>query len=182
LHIPFIAETAAPQLFNWSTGTFFLFWITLGTQVAFCLTIPPIASREYNFFIALRYFDALRSFNRTAGSEIYGRIRLLNEGMNAYNKFLKRYLGLQIKDIGRIRSKIIADADTDVKKGVESLIEGFAKYESLIAPVKCISKFLGNEDADELLIKISVLDKLKRYSFLYGPIVGVLVTIIPLIF
>lgn len=45
-----------------------------------------------------------------------------------------------------------------------------------------ISKILGDKDADELLVKISIIERVRRYSFLYGSITGVIVTIIPFVF
>jgi hypothetical protein len=102
--------------------------------------------------------------------------------MNAYNKFLKRNLGLQINDIGRIRSKIVADSSINVDDGVKSLVSAFAFHDKLIGPIKAISKLLGDKDADELLVKISILERVREYSSLYGSITGVIVTIIPFAF
>jgi hypothetical protein len=166
----------SPILFDVKIETSVLFVVTFFYYEALGAAIPQLLSKEYSFYIAKRYFT------KVADSGTRGRIKLLTKGMNAYNKFLKRNLGLQINDIGRIRSKIIADSSINVDGVIESLGNEFAIHDNLIGPIKAISKLLGDKDADELLVKISILERVRRYSFLYGSITGVIVAVIPFVF
>jgi hypothetical protein len=164
------------KLFELNGATFYLFVLTFYIYFSFSTIIIPLISREYNFYVAKQYFD------RIADSQASGRIKLLKNGVNAYNKFLKRKFGLQINDSVRIISKIIADSETDINDQIGLLVTSFKNQNEFMAPIKTISKLLGNEDADELLIRISTLEKLKNYNFLYGSISGIILGIITLIY
>jgi hypothetical protein len=102
-------------------------------------------------------------------------------GLNWYNKFLKRNIGLQINDITGIYSKVITDSSLNSNKTLVSMSESFAS-EDEFEPLRYLSVFFPDTKKEQILARESIRTRIQESSDILIPIITVTLTIITTFF
>jgi hypothetical protein len=104
-----------------------------------------------------------------------------NKGLQEYNKYLKRRLRHQIKDIDKIFSKVSL-LDNDAKnKVICSLSDSFKTENDKLAPGRYISsELMKSEDIESFLIPESLKSQLKTVGAFLAALIPIVISIITL--
>lgn len=105
------------------------------------------------------------------------KTNLLILGLNLYDLFLKRNLGLKFKDNDQLFSAIICYLCTDRKKFSESLSKSFDGIDKL-EPVQIVKPLVKNQD--EILVKTRLREKIKGSSSIIISYITAIISIISL--
>jgi hypothetical protein len=177
MHLPF--GPALSPLFSFSINTLILFFIVVYCHITFSYTAPSFLSKEFNFYEAQSYI------NKTISEDIDEKIKFLTQGLNTYNKYLRKRLKLQLKITTNVCSKIITDPNTDITLNdpLNDLRISFDNDEDKLKPVKAISVLLNNRKADEILTDIPnrLRQRITDYGRAIGPLVGAATAVITVI-
>jgi hypothetical protein len=128
--------------------------------------------KEFRFYFAKTSFRVI-----SKEEDNVEKMRYVIRGLNSYNKYLRRNLGLQISDIKRIYSKIISDPTLDKFTSIDKLSMAFEDNDKLKA-VTCLSELLGVKDSDQFLTKEPIGKKLEGFVALLGTMVSTFAAII----
>jgi hypothetical protein len=132
-----------------------------------------LIKREFRFYFAKTCFTIVSKHEGNSR-----KIRYFTLGLNSYNKYLRRHLHFEIKDIQKIYSKFIY-ADTKNKDEiVKSLCESMeadrlqvARYLSALAEVS----------ATELFVNESSVEKLKSIGAFVAVVIPIIISIIEIV-
>jgi hypothetical protein len=80
--------------------------------------ILRVVRKEFRFYFAKACFIII-----SKEEDDYRKIKYLLMGLNSYNKYLRRKLGLEIKDIEKIYSKFVYAETTEKQKIIKSVCE-----------------------------------------------------------
>lgn len=116
-----------------------------------------ISKKEFRFYFARTCF--MSALNK---EDIFEQMYYFSLGLQTYNKYLKRHLKHQIKDIDKVFSKVSL-LDKDVKnKIIHTLSNSFETETDKLKPLKCISSEpMKSEDVENVLIPESLKSQLK---------------------
>jgi hypothetical protein len=162
-----IAEPTLSSLFFTSMSVTFLI---VGSALLKIIVLN--ARKEFRFYFAKASFKVI-----SKKEDNVERIRYVIKGLNSYNKYLRRNLGLQIRDLKKIYSKIISDPTLDKYNPIEKLSIAFEDNNKL-RTVKYLSELLGVTDTDQFLTKEPIGKKLEGFAALLGTMVSTFAAII----
>jgi hypothetical protein len=104
----------------------------------------------------------------------------LVKGIKIYDKFLRNTLNLEINNIRKIYSKILADPNLNKIESMRLISESFEsndKYE----PIKSLSKILNIKNPDTFLVDESIGKRIKDMAIFFATIIPVAITVIQLL-
>jgi hypothetical protein len=130
------------------------------------------ARKEFRFYLAKISFRVI-----SKKEDDVERIRYLIKALNSYNKYIRSSLGLQIKDLKKIYSKIVSDPTLDKNYSIKELSIAFEDKDKL-KPIKCISGLLKITDTEQFLIKEPIGKKLEDWAAIFGTIVSTVAAMI----
>jgi hypothetical protein len=108
-------------------------------------------------------------------------------GIQEYNKYLKRHLKHQIRDIDKVFSKVSLlnkDAKTDVIQKVYKSFENETKTDDTdkLKPLRCISsELMKSEDIGSVLVPESLNSQLKVIGTFLAAAIPIVISIITLV-
>jgi hypothetical protein len=106
------------------------------------------------------------------------KMRYLVWGINAYNLYIRRYLKLEINNIKKIYSKISSASSTERNKLRDSLDAAFKTGK--LEPLQCLSKYLQIKENEELLVKESILRRIKEAAAFLAIVIPILISLFEL--
>jgi hypothetical protein len=162
-----IVEPTLSSLFFTSMGVTFLI---VGSALLKIIMLN--ARKEFRFYFAKASFRVISN-----KEDDMARMKHVIKGLNSYNKYLRRNLGLEIRDLKKIYSKIISDPTLDKYDSIEKLLIAFEDNDKL-RTVKSLSELLRVTDTDEFLIKEPIGKKLQGFAALLGTMVSTFAAII----
>jgi hypothetical protein len=111
------------------------------------------------------------------------KMKYLIIGLNSYNKFIKRNLGLQIVNLRSIYSRIISDVSIDTEQLMNEVVMTF-KDNDRLGLIRYLTAFLKITDSDQFLKKESIGNKignwaetLLKLASIFAAISGALITL-----
>ena len=113
------------------------------------------ARKEFRFYFAKTSFRVI-----SKKVDEVEKMRYVIKGLNSYNKYLRRNLGLQINDLKRIYSRIISDPALDKNHSIEKLFAAFENNDKLKL-TQCLSEISTVTDPEQFLKTLKIL-----YEFL----------------
>jgi len=135
-----------------------------------------IVKKEFRFYIATYFMIALEK------KDIFKQMYYFGLGLQEYDKYLKRHLKHQIKNIDKIFSKaslLDNHARTEV---ISSLCNSFKTENDKLKPIKYISlELMKSEDIEIFLIPESLKSKLKVVGAFLAASIPIVISIITLV-
>lgn len=119
-------------------------------------------SKHFKFYLARLSFRALSRVE-----DDVERVKYLIDGLSFYNKYIRRILRLQIKDLKVIYSRIIADATVDKNRWMKELSQAFEDKDKL-KPIRCLTGLFNVTDPEHFLVKESVVKKWEEMATILG--------------
>ncbi|MDF2738383.1 MAG: hypothetical protein K0S93_2243 [Nitrososphaeraceae archaeon] len=172
--INIISNIIPPSIFVISLGVVFFIVASALLKIIFLF-----ANKESRFYFSKIFFKQISNKNIDGNETIY-----LVKGLNSYNKYLRRNIGLQINDLKNIYSKILSDPTIDKNYVIKNLSLAFDDTDKF-RTVKRLSELLNIKDTEHFLTKESVGKKLEDVAAKLGTIastvaaiIGILLTII----
>jgi hypothetical protein len=150
-----------------------LILIVGGTLLRF---ISNVVKKEYRYYYARGCFQIL--LKEQDSSE---RMSYFIRGINSYNKYLRRTIKLQIRNINAIYSKIIYDSLLNDRDFILSILAEF-QGDDKIKPTKYIANFLNFKNTDDYLTKEPLWDKIKEWGAFLAAIIPVAVSVVQFLF
>src|SRR5829696_1684859 len=125
-----------------------------------------------------KFYLARLSFRAMSGMEDdLERMNYLIEGFNFYNKYIRSTLGLQINDLKRIYSRIIADDELEKNHLMEKLCQAFEDCDKL-KPIRSLTGLFEVSDPAGFLVKEPIARRLEDWVSIVGKIASVLGAVI----
>ena len=156
-------------------------------QIIFLIPSIPISimvklllqhsKRQFRFYYAKGCFKIVL---KETTSEI-DKAKFLRIGLNWYNKYLKKNLGLKINDTDKILSKIVFYYPLNKNYILTSICEAFDSKNEL-EPLRQMFTSQLNIKSDTLLTKERLRTRLQESSDLLIPIITIIITIITTFF
>ena len=116
--------------------------------------------------------------------DVFIQMYYFSLGLHEYDKYLKRHLKHQIKDIDRIFSKLsLLDNNAKIEV-IRSLYNSFehGKETDRLKPVKYISsEFMKSEGTENLLIRESLKSQIKAIGAFLAASIPIVISIITLV-
>ena len=136
-----------------------------------------ISDREFRFYLARACFMIA-----SQPKDIFEQMYYFDFGLHEYDKYLKRHLKHQIKNIDKIFSKAsLLDNETKTKL-ICSLSNSFETENDKLKPTKYISsELMKSEDIESFLIPESLKSQLKVVGAFLGAAIPIVVSIIALL-
>lgn len=119
-------------------------------------------NRDFRFYFARISFRMVSKVEKNME-----KMRYLIIGLNSYNKYIRRNLGLQINDLRRIYSTIITDPTIDKNRSFKELSIAFEEDDRLKA-ICCLTKLFGISDTEHFLVKEALGKKLQDWAGILG--------------
>lgn len=134
------------------------------------------ARKDTRFYLAKEYFKTIYNVRNNLSKAKYIVI-----GIKSYDRYLRRNLNLQIKDVDKLCSKIlISDPPIDQNVVIESMSTAFEDIDKL-KPAKNLSKVLDIKKTDKFLVGLSLQTKIKDFFKLLGIVTAPIIAIIQLL-
>ena len=136
-----------------------------------------ISKKEFRFYLSKTCFTtALHK------KDIFKQMYYFGLGLQEYNKYLKRHLKHQIKDIDKIFSKVsLLDNETKTKV-ICSLSDSFKTENDKLKPIKYISsELMKSEDIESFLVPESLKSQLKVVGTFLTASIPIVISIITLL-
>jgi len=143
--------------------------------------VLTISKKEFAFYVAKTCF--ITALNKR---DIFMQLYYFNLGLQEYNRYLKRRLKHQIKDINKIFSKV-SILDNDAKAEViNSLSNSFEIETDKLKPLRYISSELlamepmsmKPEDIGGLLVQESLMSKLKMVGAILAAYIPIVILVL----
>jgi hypothetical protein len=136
-----------------------------------------INDREFRFYLARACFMIA-----SQPKDIVEQMSYFDFGLHEYDKYLKRHLKHQIKNIDKIFLKAsILDNETRIKI-IRSLYDSFKTENDKLKPVRYISsELMKSEDIESLLIAESLKSQLKVIGIFLATSIPIVISIITLL-
>jgi hypothetical protein len=119
-------------------------------------------SRHFGFYIARMAFRAI-----TEERDDVERMKFVIKGLNSYNMYIRRNLGLQINNLKMIYSRMVSDPTIDRTTSLNDLSKAFEDGDRLKA-IRCIFGLLKSKDPENFLVKESTGKKLQEWGGILG--------------
>lgn len=132
------------------------------------------ANKEFSFYFSKIMFTQI-SKRDSDGNDM----RYLIKALNSYNKYLRKKIGLQIKDLENIYSKILSDTSIDKNYTIKKLSLAFDDTDKFKI-IKSLSELLNIVDTENFLTNESKKTKLEDATTKLGTIISIVTAIIGL--
>ncbi len=148
---------------------FYLFIIVLG---AFLKLLFAVAKPEFRLYFAKGCFKIIKRKQNEAD-----RMKYLIKGINSYNKYIKRWMNLQMSELTKVYSKISSASQDERGKIIDTLSASFDKGSDNLEPMKILLPF-SKLTEEEFLVEQRVREKIKDLYTLLLPVLTIVVTLI----
>jgi hypothetical protein len=135
----------------------------------------PISKKESRFYRS-KYYLIIALFKE----DIFEQMCYFGAGPQEYNKYLKRRLKHQIKDIDTIFSKVSLLDNDNKREIIHLLCKSFLIESDKLKPIKYISSEVMKSDIKDFLIPESLKSQLKVLGAFLGIAVPIVISIITL--
>ncbi len=137
-----------------------------------------ISKKEFRFYFARVCFKSAVS-----KKDIFKQMHYFSLGLLEYNRYLKRHLKHQIKDIDKIFSKVSL-LDNDAKtEAIRSFSDSFETETDKLNPLRYASSglmLIKSEDIESFLVPESLKSRLKVVGTFLGASIPIVISIITL--
>jgi hypothetical protein len=133
-----------------------------------------IVRKDFRFYFAKTLF---RVISKKDESE---KIEYFVKALNSYNKYIRRTLALEIKELKKIYSRVLSDPNTDKNHSIEKLSEAFEDRDKFQI-IKCLSILFKGADTEDFLAKEPIGKKLEDWATILGTMVSTVAAIIGVI-
>jgi hypothetical protein len=148
---------------------FYLFIIVSG---AFLKLLIALAKPEFRLYFAKGCFKIIKRKQNEAD-----KMKYLIKGLNSYNKYIKRWMNLQMNELTKIYSKISSTSQDERGKIIDSLSASLEKGLDNLEPMKILLPFSKLAE-EEFLTEQRVREKIKDLYTLLLPVLTIVVTLI----
>lgn len=131
--------------------------------------------KEFRFYFAKTLFRVISK--KEDESE---KIEYLVKALNSYNKYIRRTLALEIKELKNIYSRILSDPNTDKNYSIEKLSQAFEDRDKF-NPIKCLSRLFKDINTEHFLAKEPIGKKLEDWATILGTMVSTVAAIIGIV-
>jgi hypothetical protein len=139
----------------------------------FLKIIFQIAKKEFRFYSAKAYFIIALKLD-----DDYKKVRYFKNGLDSYNKYLRRRLKFDIKDIKKVYSKFLYADTTEKQEITNSVCESLEDRDRL--KVARYLSTLSKIPETELFVSESILQKLKTIGAFLAVAIPIVLSIITL--
>jgi hypothetical protein len=137
--------------------------------------------KDFRFVFAKAYVTVASKYVEYKGKDdMVDRLRYLMRGLDSYNDYLRKQLGLQISDLKRIYSKIGCLPQEERKSEITTIHNSFNNIDRL-EPLNHISAFMEMK-TEQFLSKESLAKKGKDWITIAISALTVLITVFQLLF
>jgi hypothetical protein len=148
---------------------FYLFIIVLG---AFLKLLFAIAKPEFRLYFAKGCFKIIVKKQNEAD-----KMKYLIKGINSYNKYIKRWMNLQMSELTKIYSKISSSSQDERAEIIESLSSSIDQGSDNLETMKILLS-LSKLTEEQFLVEQPVREKIKDLYTLLLPLLTIVVTLI----
>src|SRR5581483_4425509 len=148
---------------------FYLFIIVSG---AFLKLLFALAKPEFRLYFAKGCFKIIKRKQNEAD-----KMKYLIKGINSYNKYVKRWMNLQMSELTKIYSKISSISQGERGKIIDALSASFDKGSDNLEPMKILLPFSKLTEED-FLVEQRAGEKIKDLYTLLLPVFTIIVTLI----
>lgn len=148
---------------------FYLFIIVSG---AFLKLLLALAKPEFRLYFAKGCFKIIKRKQNEAD-----KMKYLIKGINSYNKYLKRWMNLQMSELTKIYSKIGSTSQDERGRIIDSLATSLDKGSDNLELMKILLPF-SKLTEEEFLVEQRVREKIKDLYTLLLPMLTIIVTFI----
>jgi hypothetical protein len=137
-----------------------------------------ISEEGFRFYLAKTYF--MGAPNK---KDVFRQMHYFSLGLREYNRYLKRNLKHQIKDIDKIFSKVsLLDNNDAITEVIRSLSNNFETENDKLKPLRYISsKLMKSNDTESILVPESLKSRLKVLGTFLTASIPIVISIIALI-
>lgn len=164
--VEFLGDPTLVLLFITTIGVIFL---VVGSALIRIILLNT--NKYFRFYLAKISFRAL-----IKERDHVERMRYLIKGLNYYNKYIRRNLGLQINDLKTIYSKIVSDPSIEKSRSIREISVAFEDDDKL-KPLKCLTGLLGVTDTGHFLVKESIGKKITDWAGILGTLASTIVAV-----
>jgi hypothetical protein len=102
-------------------------------------------------------------------------------GIRSYDKYLQKNVGVEIKDVDKIYSRVLtSNTAIDQNEVIQSITIAFDNNDKL-RPANKLSKMLNTDEIEDFLIEKSLLTKIKDLSLFLATMIPVIIAIIQIL-
>jgi hypothetical protein len=105
------------------------------------------------------------------------KVKLLNKGLNFYNMYIRRNLGMQI-NVKSILLKISFTSQEKKNLILQSLYKYFGDYK--LEPLKYLSSLLDIPTTEDLVVKEKIIEKIKEWITIITIIIPIIISVFQL--
>jgi hypothetical protein len=131
---------------------------TLSVGSALIKILLLTVRKEFQLYFAKSCFHIL-----SKKEDEVEKIKYLKKGLNAYNKYLARQLGLQITGLRQIYSTISSSPAEEQNKLIELISKAFER-DNKLEPLVCLSKFMKVPEGEQFLTKEPLFKKIEEWG------------------
>jgi hypothetical protein len=148
---------------------FYLFIIVSG---AFLKLLLALAKPEFRLYFAKGCFKIIKRKQNEAD-----KMKYMIKGINSYNKYIKRWMNLQMSELTKIYSKIGSTSQDERRRIIDLLAASFDKGSDNLELMKILLPF-SKLTEEEFLVEQRVREKIKDLYTLLLPMLTIIVTFI----
>ena len=137
-----------------------------------------ISEKGFRFYLAKTCF--MGALNK---KDVFRQMHYFSLGLREYNRYLKRYLKHQIKDIDKIFSKVSLLDNDAITEVIRSLSNSFETESDKLKPLRYISSVIllkKSEDIESFLVPESLKSRLKVIGPFLAASIPIVISIITL--
>jgi hypothetical protein len=135
--------------------------------------ILHVARKEFRFYFAKACF-----LITSKEKDDYKKVRYLLMGLNSYNKYLRRKLSLEIKDIEKIYSKFVYAETTEKREIIQSVCESVEAADRL--KLARYLSFFSKIPETELFVSEALTERLKTIGTALAAVIPIIISAIDL--
>jgi hypothetical protein len=124
-------------------------------------------NRKFGYHFAKAYFQI-----GTNEEDNTKKMNYLIKGIKAYDKYLRRNLGVQI-DTKRIYSNIMCDPSIDQNKATNTFLESFDNEQDKLKPIKSVAEIARIKETENILHEISKGQRIKDIAGFFAAIAAI---------
>jgi hypothetical protein len=169
-----LLSSSFPKIYGIGTDTLLLLFLVYLLHIAFPATLPSFISNEFNLYCAMGYIEM--SKKQTGISKAQSLIFAIRW----YNKYIRKILRVQIKDIDRVYSRVLSDSSLDIDREIRTIARTLKNQNNSGFNFETVRylNLLSKEEPDKFLSKESSTQRIKDLSGFIIPIITIVLTII----
>jgi hypothetical protein len=162
---PDVISLSLPYTIN-AILTAITFAAIFSLSYALLKTLSLIIREEFQLYFAKSCFRIL-----SKKEDEVEKMKYLMKGLNSYNKYLIRHLGLEITDLRQIFSTISSSPAEEQNKSIELISKAFERTNKL-EPLVCLSMFIKVPEGKLFLTKEPLFKKIEVWGGFTGTAVS----------